>query len=66
MLVPSSCRKLNLPVAAAAVSVLMKINRVEKAPPKFGEHNREVLRDAGYNDADIAGFEKEGITAKGT
>jgi formyl-CoA transferase/CoA:oxalate CoA-transferase len=38
---------------------------VEKAPPKFGEHNREVLRDVGYSDDDIAGFEKEGVTTKG-
>jgi hypothetical protein len=38
---------------------------VEKAPPKFGEHNREVLRAVGYSDDDIAGFEKEGVTTKG-
>jgi len=39
---------------------------VETAPPKFGEHNSEVLRQIGYSDTDIAGLEKEGITTKGT
>ena len=37
---------------------------VEKAPPKFGEHNTEVLRAVGYSDAEIDGFEKEGIATK--
>jgi crotonobetainyl-CoA:carnitine CoA-transferase CaiB-like acyl-CoA transferase len=37
---------------------------VEKAPPKFGEHNGEVLRALGYEDDDIAQFEKEGIATK--
>jgi crotonobetainyl-CoA:carnitine CoA-transferase CaiB-like acyl-CoA transferase len=37
---------------------------VEKAPPKFGEHNREVLRSLGYEDDDIGRFEKEGIASK--
>jgi crotonobetainyl-CoA:carnitine CoA-transferase CaiB-like acyl-CoA transferase len=39
---------------------------LEKAPPKFGEHNREVLRAAGYSDDDIFRFEKQGITTNGT
>lgn len=37
----------------------------QTAPPKFGEHNAEVLRALGYSDRDISGFEKEGIAAKG-
>jgi crotonobetainyl-CoA:carnitine CoA-transferase CaiB-like acyl-CoA transferase len=39
---------------------------VENAPPKFGEHNQEVLRAAGYSDADIDLFEQDGIATKGT
>ena len=39
---------------------------VENAPPKFGEHNQEVLRAVGYRDDDIALFEKEGVATKGT
>src|SRR5262245_21826121 len=37
---------------------------VEKAPPKFGEHNRMVLRNLGYPDGDIDRFEKSGVVAK--
>jgi crotonobetainyl-CoA:carnitine CoA-transferase CaiB-like acyl-CoA transferase len=36
---------------------------VEKAPPKFGEHNRVVLRNLGYPDDDIDRFEKSGVVA---
>jgi crotonobetainyl-CoA:carnitine CoA-transferase CaiB-like acyl-CoA transferase len=36
-----------------------------KAPPKFGEHNRDVLRELGFGEDDIAMFERTGITAKG-
>lgn len=38
----------------------------EKAPPKFGEHNREVLRGLGYSDLEIGRLETEGIATKGT
>jgi len=36
---------------------------VENAPPKFGEHNRVVLRNLGYPDGDIDRFEKSGVVA---
>jgi crotonobetainyl-CoA:carnitine CoA-transferase CaiB-like acyl-CoA transferase len=39
---------------------------VGKAPPKFGEHNAEVLRSLGYTEDDLARFETEGIATKGT
>jgi crotonobetainyl-CoA:carnitine CoA-transferase CaiB-like acyl-CoA transferase len=34
---------------------------VENAPPKFGEHNRVVLRGLGFGEAEIARFEKDGV-----
>jgi formyl-CoA transferase/CoA:oxalate CoA-transferase len=37
---------------------------VEKAPPKFGEHNAEILRAVGYSDEDIVRFETEGVASK--
>ena len=33
---------------------------VENAPPKFGEHNREVLAMLGYTEEQIAGFVTKG------
>ena len=39
---------------------------IEKAPPRFGEHNAEVLRELGYTGKDIGGFEEQGISAHGT
>jgi crotonobetainyl-CoA:carnitine CoA-transferase CaiB-like acyl-CoA transferase len=34
---------------------------VENAPPKFGEHNRDVLTELGYEDAEIAKFANDGV-----
>jgi crotonobetainyl-CoA:carnitine CoA-transferase CaiB-like acyl-CoA transferase len=34
--------------------------KVRKGAPRFGEDTRDVLREAGFGDAEIAGFEKEG------
>ena len=34
---------------------------VEKAPPKFGEHNPDVLKMIGYSDKDVADFEKANV-----
>jgi crotonobetainyl-CoA:carnitine CoA-transferase CaiB-like acyl-CoA transferase len=34
---------------------------VENAPPKFGEHNRVVLRGLGFAEVEIARFEKDGV-----
>jgi CoA:oxalate CoA-transferase len=39
---------------------------VENAPPKFGEHNREVLLMLGFGEAEVARFEREGIATDGT
>ena len=36
--------------------------RLGNAPPLFGEHNREVLRDLGFSDDAIAAFEQDGVT----
>jgi len=33
---------------------------VRKGAPRFGEDTRDVLREAGFGDAEIAGFEQEG------
>jgi formyl-CoA transferase/CoA:oxalate CoA-transferase len=34
---------------------------VENAPPKFGEHNREVLSGLGFGEDDVSRFEKDGV-----
>jgi CoA:oxalate CoA-transferase len=39
---------------------------VENAPPTFGQHNREVLTALGFTAGEVARFEKEGVTTKGT
>src|SRR5262245_28936302 len=36
---------------------------VENAPPKFGEHNREVLRGLGFDEDQIAGLQESGVIA---
>ena len=36
--------------------------RLGSAPPLFGEHNREVLRDLGFSEGTIAEFERGGVT----
>jgi len=33
------------------------------APPRFGEHNREVLFKLGYSEADTARFAESGVIA---
>ena len=37
---------------------------VENAPPKFGEHNREVLSMLGYGNDDIARLMENGVISK--
>ena len=37
---------------------------VENAPPKFGEHNKEVLTTLGFSEDEITLFEKSGVIAK--
>jgi len=36
---------------------------VENAPPKFGEHNRAVLKKLGFSESEVAGFENSGTVA---
>ena len=35
---------------------------IDRPPPLIGEHTEEILRAAGYSDAEIDGFRDEGIT----
>jgi crotonobetainyl-CoA:carnitine CoA-transferase CaiB-like acyl-CoA transferase len=37
---------------------------VENAPPKFGEHNKEVLRGFGFSEPDIDNLERSGVIAR--
>jgi len=34
---------------------------IRRAPPLHGEHSAEVLREAGYEAAEIAAFAKDGV-----
>jgi crotonobetainyl-CoA:carnitine CoA-transferase CaiB-like acyl-CoA transferase len=34
--------------------------KVRKGAPRFGEDTRDVLREAGFGEAEIAAFEKDG------
>ena len=36
---------------------------VENAPPRFGEHNREVLLKLGYTEEEIRGFAETGAVS---
>jgi crotonobetainyl-CoA:carnitine CoA-transferase CaiB-like acyl-CoA transferase len=35
---------------------------IDRPPPLIGEHSDEILREAGYSDAEIAAFRDEGVT----
>jgi len=37
---------------------------VENAPPKFGEHNQEVLQSLGFKPGQIGDFERSGVIAR--
>ena len=34
---------------------------LRQQPPGVGEHSRDVLREAGFDDAEIARFESDGV-----
>jgi crotonobetainyl-CoA:carnitine CoA-transferase CaiB-like acyl-CoA transferase len=36
--------------------------RLGSAPPLFGEHNRQVLRELGFSEGTISAFEQDGVT----
>ena len=35
---------------------------IDSPPPHLGEHNAEILAQAGYSEAEIAAFREEGVT----
>ena len=37
---------------------------VDTAPPRFGEHNREVLKNLGFTDDQVADFAGKEVTAQ--
>jgi crotonobetainyl-CoA:carnitine CoA-transferase CaiB-like acyl-CoA transferase len=39
---------------------------IQRQPPRMGEHNEEVLGEAGFTDAEIAGFAEAGVIAART
>src|SRR5881396_1313739 len=49
-------RMLGLPIKLSATP-----GTVETAPPRFGEHNREVLLKLGYGEADISRLAESGV-----
>ena len=37
--------------------------RSDRPAPRLGEHTRELLREYGYTDAEVAGFINDGVVA---
>jgi crotonobetainyl-CoA:carnitine CoA-transferase CaiB-like acyl-CoA transferase len=54
-------RLLGLPVKLSATP-----GDVRLAPPVHGQHTADVLRDAGYSDAEIEGLKARGVVSTGT
>lgn len=48
------------PIAATPVKLHGTPGEIRRRPPVLGEHNREVLAELGYSDADIARFIADG------
>jgi formyl-CoA transferase/CoA:oxalate CoA-transferase len=51
-------RVLGIPIKLSATP-----GGVETAPPRFGEHNREILTDIGYSEAEVDRLTKSGVLA---
>jgi crotonobetainyl-CoA:carnitine CoA-transferase CaiB-like acyl-CoA transferase len=60
--VPSSFRIPDLKLVDIAVSINDQKSVKSQMPPLLGEHTEEVLRSAGYSDAELKVFRDEGIT----
>ncbi|MGE0225240.1 MAG: CaiB/BaiF CoA transferase family protein [Acetobacteraceae bacterium] len=35
--------------------------QVDRPPPRFGQHNQEILGELGYSEAEVAAFRKDGV-----
>ena len=60
--VPSAFRIPDLKLVDIAVSINDQKSAKNQMPPLLGEHTEEVLRSAGYSDAELKVFRDEGIT----
>jgi len=60
--VPSAFRIPDLKLVDIAVSINDQKSVKNQMPPLLGEHTEEVLRSAGYSDAELKVFRDEGIT----
>jgi crotonobetainyl-CoA:carnitine CoA-transferase CaiB-like acyl-CoA transferase len=60
--VPSAFRIPDLKLVDIAVSINDEKSVKNQMPPLLGEHTEEVLRSAGYSDAELKVFRDEGIT----
>jgi crotonobetainyl-CoA:carnitine CoA-transferase CaiB-like acyl-CoA transferase len=60
--VPSAFRIPDLKLVDIAVSINDQKSVKNQMPPLLGEHTEEVLRSAGYSDAEVKVFRDEGIT----
>lgn len=48
---------------APVVQMSATPTRIQRASPALGEHTADVLREAGFSDADIERFRADGLVA---